>query len=385
MKAYLDNSATTKPHKSVVDIMVQAMTEFYGNPSSLHRLGVEAEKRIKSARRQVAKAMGSKEDEIVFTSGGTESNNLAILGSVESCKKKGNHIITSKIEHPSVLQVFKNLETKGFDVTYLDVDEYGTMDMEQFKNSLCDKTILVSIMHVNNEAGTIQPVQEINKLLRGQKEKPVLHVDAIQSFCKIKFSPEKLGADLLSISGHKIHGPKGVGALYVRKGTKLTPFLYGGNQETGMRSGTENVPGILGLGKAAEESSSNLEQKIDHLKLLKKRFTDLIIGEIESVKLNGFLDDRSAPHIVNISFLGIRGEVLLHTLEQDEIFVSTGSACSSRKNLKSHVLQAMKLSDEEIEGAVRFSFSYENTMDEIDFAAERIKHHVKDLRKIMKR
>ncbi|QEK13637.1 cysteine desulfurase [Crassaminicella thermophila] len=385
MEVYLDNSATTKPNIEVVNIMTKALTDYYGNPSSLHHKGVEVEKLIKTARKQLAKALGASEQEIIFTSGGTESNNMAIMGAIESKKRKGNRIITTKIEHPSVLNVYKNLETKGYEVIYLDVDSFGKINMEQLKESISEETILISIMHVNNEVGTIQPVEEIGKIIKNNNENFIFHVDAIQSFGKIKFTPKKIGAHLLSVSGHKIHGPKGIGALYIKKGLKMTPLIYGGNQETGIRSGTENTPGILGLGEAARCLYEDMDNKINKMWILKNKLIEGIKNEIHDIKINGFEKEGSAPHIANISFLGIRGEVLLHSLEQDGIYVSTGSACSSKKNTKSHVLKAMGLKDYEIEGAIRFSFSYNNTLEEIDYAIDKLKKHVKDIRKIVKR
>nr|WP_068557521.1 cysteine desulfurase family protein [Thermotalea metallivorans] len=385
MEVYLDNSATTKPMEEVVEIMVRALRDFYGNPSSLHRKGVEVEKLVKNARKQVAKALGVKDEEIIFTSGGTESNNLAILGAVEGNKRKGNRIITSRIEHPSVLNVFQHLETKGYEVIYLDVDEVGRVDLRQLKDHICDDTLLISLMHVNNEVGTIQPIEEIGRLLQHMKMKPIFHVDAIQSFGKVKFDPNKLGIDLVSVSGHKIHGPKGIGALYIRKGLKIAPIVFGGNQETGIRSGTENIPGILGLGVAAVHAFQHLSEHIRHMRFLRDRFLHRVKKEIDHIKINGLEGEGSAPHILNISFIGAKGEVLLHSLEQDGIYVSTGSACSSKKNVHSHVLKAMGLKNEEIEGAIRFSFAYHNTAEEIDFAVDRLKKHVADLRRIMMR
>ncbi|WZL74534.1 cysteine desulfurase family protein [Clostridiaceae bacterium 35-E11] len=385
MEVYLDNSATTKPSEEVVDIMMQSLTQYYGNPSSLHRKGVEVEKQVKNARRQVAKALGANEQAIIFTSGGTESNNLAIIGAVESQKRKGNVIITTKIEHPSVLNVFKSFENKGCQVIYLNVDRFGAIDVEQCKYHLSKDTILVSIMHVNNEVGTIQPVDQIGKLIKSCDTNALFHVDAIQSFGKIQFTPKKIGADFVSISGHKIHGPKGIGALYIKKNLHIKPLVYGGNQETGIRSGTENVPGILGLGVAAEDVYRNITHHINAIRCLKNRFIQRIKSEIDHIKINGLEEEGSAPHIANISFLGIRGEVLLHTLEQEGIYVSTGSACSSNKNSKSHVLKAMGMKDDEIEGAIRFSFSYNNTIEEIDYTVEQLKKHVVALRKIMMR
>lgn len=385
VEVYLDNSATTKPTEEVVEIMVRALRDFYGNSSSLHRKGVEVEKLVKNARKQVAKAFGAKDEEIIFTSGGTESNNLAILGAVEGNKRKGNRIITSRIEHPSVLNVFQHLETKGYEVIYLDVDEVGRIDFRQLQDYICDHTLLISLMHVNNEVGTIQPIEEIGRLLQHMKMKPIFHVDAIQSFGKVKFDPSKLGIDLVSVSGHKIHGPKGIGALYIRKGLKMAPIVFGGNQETGIRSGTENIPGILGLGVAAAHAFQHLSEHIRHMRSLRDRFLHRVKNEIDHIKINGLEGEGSAPHILNISFIGVKGEVLLHSLEQDGIYVSTGSACSSKKNAHSHVLRAMGLKNEEIEGAIRFSFAYHNTVEEIDFAVDRLKKHVDDLRRMMMR
>lgn len=385
MKVYLDNSATTKPSKEVVEIMIKALNEYYGNPSSLHHMGVEVEKLIKNARRQVGKALGVLEQEVFFTSGGTEANNIAILGSVEANKRKGNVVITTKLEHPSVMNVYKYLETKGFNVVYLDVDRYGKLEMDQLRSHLSEETILISIMHVNNEIGTIQPVKEISNLLKKEKLNTVFHMDAVQSFGKVPFNVAQLGVDLVSISGHKIHGPKGVGSLFKRKGLKLQPTIFGGNQESGIRSGTENTTGILGIGVAAENIYHNLNNNIERMSNLKNKFVEALKVELNDIRINSPENEDGAPHIVNISFLGTRGEVLLHSLEQDSIYVSTGSACSSKKDSKSHVLKAIGLSDEEIEGAIRFSFSYYNSMEEIDYVVDRLKKHVTELRKIMKR
>lgn len=383
MEIYLDNGATTKPRKEVIDIINKSFTEYYGNPSSLHKKGVEIEKMIRKARKQVAKALGADEGEIYFTSGGTESNNLAILGALEGNKRRGNHIITTKIEHPSVLNVFKVLEERGYDVTYLSVNKKGQIDVEELKNSIKDDTVLISIMYVNNEVGTIQPIEKISKMLSGMEKRPIFHVDAIQAFGKIKFSLKKLNVDLMSISGHKIHGPKGIGALYVKKGTKIKSIIFGGNQETGIRSGTENVHGILGLGVAAELVKKEFSENTNKMKKLKIRLFNGINENIDNIKVNGFIDEISAPHILNVSFLGIRGEVLLHSLEQDGIYVSTGSACSSKKKSFSHVLEEMGLSEKEMEGAIRISFSPYNTEEEIDYVIERLIFHVRELRKVI--
>ncbi|WIF94326.1 cysteine desulfurase family protein [Caminicella sporogenes] len=383
MEVYLDNAATTKPRKEVIDMMNKALVQYYANPSSLHKKGVEVEKLIKTARKQIAKALGSNEKEIYFTSGGTESNNLAILGSLEGNKRKGRHIITTKIEHPSVLNVFKYLEEKGYDVTYLSVDGDGKIDIEQFKNSINDDTAFISIMYVNNEVGTIQPIEEISSILKSMTNRPIFHVDAIQAFGKIKFNLKKLNVDLMSISGHKIHGPKGIGALYIKKGTKIKSIIFGGNQELGIRSGTENVPGIFGLGTASDLFKREFEENIKKMAKLKFKLLEGIKSNVKDIKINGTIGENSTPHILNISFKGIRGEVLLHSLEQDKIYVSTGSACSSRKKTYSHVLREMGLCEEEMEGAIRFSFSPFNTEEEIDYVIDRVTYRVAELRKVI--
>lgn len=386
MEVYLDNGATTRPSEEVIDIMLKSMRENYANPSSLHRKGVEIEKSIKRARKQISKALGVNEGEVYFTSGGTESNNLAILGALEGNKRKGNHIITTKIEHPSVLNVFNALEERGYDVSYLGVDRNGKIDVDELKSELRDETVLISIMYVNNEVGTVQPISEVAKIINRKKNKPLFHVDAIQAFGKIKFNIKKLNVDLMSISGHKIHGPKGIGALYVKKGIKIKSMIYGGNQELGLRSGTENVPGILGLGIAAELVKNDFEFNAKKMEELKTRLLNGIQNNLEQIKVNGDALQGTAPHILNISFEGIRGEVLLHTLEQDGIYVSTGSACSSnKKKTFSHVLKEMDLTEDQMEGAIRFSLSPNNTEEEIDYTIERLKHIVKDLRKVIAR
>ncbi|WP_432664031.1 cysteine desulfurase family protein [Wukongibacter baidiensis] len=386
MEAYLDNGATTRPNEEVIDIMVKSMREDYGNPSSLHRKGVEIEKLIKRARKQVAKAIGAGEGEVYFTSGGTESNNLAILGVLEGNKRKGNHIITTKIEHPSVLNVFNALEESGYEVSYLSVDKNGQISIDELKNVLRDETVLISIMYVNNEVGAIQPISEVTKVINSRKNKPLLHVDAIQAFGKIKLNVKKQNIDLMSISGHKIHGPKGIGALYVKKGIKIKSMIFGGNQELGLRSGTENVPGILGLGVAAEWVKKDFESNTKKMNELKIRLLNGIQNNLQQVKVNGDSLEGTAPHILNISFEGIRGEVLLHTLEQEGIYVSTGSACSSnKKKAFSHVLKEMALTEDQMEGAIRFSLSPHNTVEEIDYTIDKLKYIVEDLRKVIAR
>lgn len=385
MEVYLDNAATTKPSKEVIDIINKSFTEYYGNPSSLHKKGVEIEKMIKKARRQVAKALRAEDGEIYFTSGGTESNNLAIMGALEANKRKGKHIITTRIEHASVLNVFNELENRGYDVTYLNVDENGLIDIKDFKRSLRSDTALISIMYVNNEVGSIQPIKEISKEIKAINKRPIFHVDGIQAFGKIDINLKKLNIDLLSISGHKLHGPKGIGALYANKNTKIKSLFFGGNQELGIRSGTENVPGILALGVTAEMAHKNLKNNSEKLMNLRNRMIEGVIQRIDNIKINGMKGEGAAPHILNISFIGIKGEVLLHTLEQDGIFVSTGSACSSRKKTYSYVLKNMGLTEKELEGAIRFSFSMFNSEGDIDYALDRLKIRVDELRKVMER
>ncbi|AFK86561.1 MULTISPECIES: cysteine desulfurase family protein [Thermoanaerobacterium] len=384
MEVYLDNSATTKVRREVVEKMVEAMEVEYGNPSSVHRKGYNAEKILSKSREDVAKLLGCESHEVFFTSGGTESNNLAIRGIVHSMKRNGNHLITTKIEHPSVLNVMKQLEEEGFDVTYLNVDNHGYVDLDELKNAINDRTILMSIMAANNEIGTIEPLDEIAKLKR-MKDKFYFHVDGVQAVGKINIDLKNIDIDLLSISGHKMHGPKGIGALYVKKGTKIKPILYGGGQEANLRSGTENMPGIVGLGEACRFMKDNFIEYEGKLRALKKRLYDGIKSEIPDIHLNGPDIDDGAPQILNISFLGVRGEVLLHALEEKGIYVSTGSACSSHKNTESHVLKAIGLSHEYIEGAIRFSLSVFNTEEEIDYAIQVLKEKVNFLRRYKRR
>jgi len=382
MFVYLDNSATTKPYKEVIDQTVRYMEAEYGNPSSLHRMGITAEKAMKEARKSVAASFGAKDEEIFFTSGGTEADNTAIFGAVQARKRRGNKIVTSQIEHPAVLESCKKLEESGFRVDYIPVDRNGLIDMQALENALDGQTILVTVMQVNNEVGSIQPIPEISTLRKRVGDKLgteiLLHTDAVQSYGKLPIQLN--GVDLLSISGHKIHGPKGVGALYVRKGFNLQPYIIGGGQERGMRSGTENVPAVAGLGVAAELSRKNLIKRIETMRKVKTYLTEGIRAEIPDVRFNSMPEGSSS--ILNVSFLGTRGEVLLHTLEQAEIYVSTGSACSSRKKGQSHVLKAMGLSDAEIEGAIRFSFCEFNTTEEMDYVLAQLKNAVQKFRKL---
>lgn len=385
MIVYLDNSATTRPRDEVIEEMNYMLKTCYGNPSSLHHLGFQAEKKVEEARRVNANFLKVRSDEIYFTSGGTESNNLAVQGIINKNRRLGNHIITTKIEHSSVLNIMKFYEDKGFIITYLNVDENGFIDLEEFKESLNDSTILVSIMLVNNELGTIEPINQVREIMKEKNSKALLHIDGIQAFGKIPLNLGRWNVDTFSFSSHKVYGPKGVGGLYIKKDVLLEPIIFGGNQEEGLRSGTENVPGIVGMGKAVEIINSNFESENKYVFHLKRYFIEKISKEISNIKVNSLIDDRFSPYIVNISFLDIRGEVLLHYLEDKGIYVSTASACSSHGKGKSHVLQAIGFNDKEIEGTIRFSFSYSNTLEEIDYVVEEIKKSVEEIRKITKR
>lgn len=382
MDIYLDNSATTKPYEEVIQKMVYALSTDYANPSSLHKKGIEVEKNIKAIRQGIARTIGAKDKEIYFTSGGTESNNTIIRGVANLYKKRKNHIISTEIEHPSVLATLKDLENEGFEVTYLKVNKEGIVDIEKFKSSIKETTSLVTIMHVNNEIGSIQPILEIGKYLKSLKEKIYLHVDAVQSYGKINFRPSKYNIDFMSVSGHKIHGPKGIGFMYIKENNRLKPLLTGGGQEVDLRSGTENVPGIYGIGEAIKIINNGLNEKIEKMNKLKNMLKEGLIDNVEDIKINS--TDEGVCHILNVSFKDVKGEVLLHYLEQKGVYVSTGSACSSKKK-GSHVLNAIGLSKDEIEGAIRFSLSDMNTEEDILEAIKIVKDSVSDLRMIIRR
>ena len=319
MEAYLDNSATTRVSEDVKDIMVKVMTEEYGNPSSLHMKGVEAEHYVREAREKIAKILKVNEKEILFTSGGTESNNTALIGTAMANKRKGNHIITSSIEHASVGSPLKYLEKQGFNVTWLPVDKDGKVNPEDVREAICDETILVSVMYVNNEIGAIQPIDEIADVIAQKKPDVIFHVDAIQAFGKMPIYPKRQKIDLMSVSGHKIHGPKGTGFLYIKDKTKINPIIFGGGQEKGMRSGTENVPGIAGLGVACDNADNNISGRIEEMYELKDYFIDRI-SSLEDITVNSKKGHEGAPHIVSVSFRGVRSEVLLHSLEDKNIY-----------------------------------------------------------------
>lgn len=373
MEAYLDNSATTRCSDRACQLMVDLLTKDYGNPSSLHMKGIEAERFVETAKKKIAKTLRVSEKEIIFTSGGTESNNLAIIGAAMANRRAGNHIITTSIEHASVENPMEFLKEQGFDITYLSVDENGIISLEELEEAVTEQTILVSMMQVNNEIGAIEPVAEAAELIKKKNPDTLIHVDAIQSYGKMFIYPKKLGIDMLSVSGHKIHGPKGSGFLWVKEKTKLKPLILGGGQQKGMRSGTENVPAIAGLGEAAEEIYENLDEKRAHLYGLKQRFIDGI-EKLEGTHVNGKTGEDSAPHIVSVSFEGIRSEVLLHSLEDRGIYVSSGSACSSNnhagKQKGSKTLRNIHLKENLLDSTLRFSFSVHTTEEEIDYALE---------------
>lgn len=379
MEAYLDNSATTRAFDEVKDLMVKTMQEDYGNPSSMHLKGVDAEKYIKEAKLRIAKTLKVDEKEIVFTSGGTECNNLAIIGTAMANKRAGKHIITTAVEHASVSATMEYLKEQGFDITYLPVNAEGVIDINNLRNAITDETILVSVMYVNNEVGSVMPVKEIANAIAEINPKIIFHVDAIQAYGKYEIYPRRMGIDLLSVSGHKIHGPKGSGFLYIKDKTKINPIIFGGGQQKGMRSGTENVPGIAGIGLASELVYKNFKENIDKLYELKDYMIDEL-SKIEDVKINSTKGRDSAPQIVNASFVGVRSEVLLHSLEDRNVFVSAGSACSTNKHVESATLKAMGLKKEEIDSAIRFSFCIFTNKEEIDYALDNIRELLPKLR-----
>ena len=379
-EVYLDNSATTRCSERAKDLMVKVLMEDYGNPSSLQMKGVEAENYIKEAKKKIAKTLKVDEKEILFTSGGTESNNTALIGAALANKRAGNHIITTSIEHASVSAVAGYLEELGFRVTYLKVDADGIISLDELREAVCEDTILVSMMMVNNEIGAVEPIEEAIKVIKEKNPNTLVHVDAIQAYGKYRIFPKKLGIDMLSVSGHKIHAPKGTGFLFIKDKTKVKPLIYGGGQQKGMRSGTENVPGVAALGEAAEEIYENFEEKIDHLYQIKQRFVEGVL-KIEGVSVNGKTGRDSAPQIVSVSIDGVRSEVVLHTLEDRKIYVSAGSACSSNKPSVSHTLTNIGLKGSLLDSTIRFSFSVHTTEEEIDYALEVMNEVVPKLRR----
>ena len=369
MEVYLDNSATTRCFDEVAELMTKIMCEDYGNPSSLHRKGVQAEQYIRYAKETIAKNLKVNEKEIFFTSGGTESDNLALRGCAYANCRAGRHLITTQIEHPAILQTMKQLEEEGFRVTYIPVDEKGCIRPEDLQRAITGETILVSIMHTNNEVGSLQPIEEAGALIKRMNPRILFHVDAVQGYGKFRILPKKMHIDLLSVSGHKIHGPKGIGFLYVDEKVKIKPILFGGGQQNGLRSGTENVPAIAGLAKAIEIVYSKLDREVEELYQIKEAFVEGV-KQIPDVFVNGHSGRDGAPHVVSVSFQGVRSEVLLHALEDKGVYVSAGSACSAHKPQPSATLQAMGIDKELLGSTIRFSFSVFTTMDEISYTLQ---------------
>ena len=377
---YLDNAATTRPDPAVVAAMVGVLTEGYGNPSSLHGKGVEAERRVAEARAQIASGLGVAAPSVLFTSGGTEANNLAILGTARAYQNRGRHLITAAIEHSSVLECLRSLEGEGFTLTVLPVDSAGRVDPDEVRRAIRPETALVSVMAVNNEVGTVQPIAGIARAVRaarGSGRLPLLHVDAVQAFGRVPLDAGEI--DLLTISAHKVHGPKGIGALIVRPGVRLRPLLHGGDQQGGIRPGTENVPGIVGFGEAARRLRETGGEAISHQQRVRARLVERVAA-IEGVAVNGPAGDGAAPHILNLRIRGVRGETLVHRLEQDAVYVSTGSACHARDPRPSHVLVAMGLGREEALSSIRISLARTTTVEEVDAASDATARAIAELR-----
>ena len=384
MRVYFDNSASTKVADSVIEVMIKTMREDYGNPSAKHMMGVVAEKYVKEATRMIAKTLKVEEKEILFTSGGTESNNIALIGGALANRRRGKHIISTAIEHPAVYEPLGKLVELGFEVTILPVDRAGHICLEELKNAIREDTIIVSTMYVNNEVGAVEPVEEIAKIVHEKNPDCLYHVDAIQGYGKYKIQPKKQGIDLMSVSGHKLHGPKGVGFLYIQKDAKVNPILFGGGQQRGMRSGTINVPGIAGMGEAARLAYEHFDEKIEKMIAIKDYLMDQL-EKMEGIHLNSFRGTQSAPHILSVSVQGVRAEVLLHALEDREIYVSSGSACSSNHPGISGTLKEIGLEDEFLDSTVRISLCSENTLEEADYFLGTLKELLPMLRRFTRK
>lgn len=381
MEIYLDNSATTRCYPEVGELVYKVMCKDYGNPSSMHKKGVEAEHYIKDSKENIAKILKVNAKEIVFTSGGTESDNLALIGAARANRRAGNHLITTSIEHPAILNTMRHLEEEeGFRVTYLPVDAGGRMKLDALKEALCEETILVSAMYVNNEVGSVQPIEEAVKMVKQYNPKILFHSDAVQGFGKYHIYPKRLGIDMLSASGHKIHGPKGTGFLYLSDKVKIAPIAYGGGQQKNIRSGTENVPGIAGLGLASKMIYRDLDMKVALMRELKAHFLKGL-EKLEDTTVHGVTDENSAPHIISVGIAGVRSEVLLHALEDKGIYVSSGSACASNHPAISGVLKGIGAASEYLDATIRISMSEFTTKEEIDYTLETLYNCVSMLRK----
>lgn len=378
MNVYFDNSATTKPYDEVIEAVSKGMKEYFGNPSSLHKIGMNCEKRLNEAREYFASTIKCNKEEIYFTSGGSEGNNLILKGLL----KPGHHFITTAFEHHSIISTCKQLEEKGVKVTYLDVDSEGRISLEDLEEAITKDTVLVSIMQVNNEIGVIQDIEAIGKLIKERSSRAKFHVDAVQGYGKLPIDVNKSNLDFLTVASHKIHGPKGVGFIYIKKGIILNSLISGGSQEKGIRAGTENLSGIIGFEKAAQMTFEEMESRYDKVLELKKYFVERL-NEIKDIRINGEIDGFS-PYILNVSFLGVRAEVLLHLLEEQNIYVATGSACTSKSSAAhgSYVIKSLGLSNKEVESAIRFSFSYENTKEEVDYTIDVLKKSLMFLRRV---
>lgn len=381
---YFDNAATTRAADEVAERVRYMLLENFGNPSAQSMMGVRAENELNDARKIMAKSINALPEEIYFTSGGTEDDNWAIFGTAEGYKRSGKHMITTSIEHPAVAEPMERLRQKGWDITVLDVDKNGYIDLDALRDSIRDDTVLVSTILINNEVGTIQDVVSIGRIIKEKNPNTLFHADAVQAFGKYPIDVRKMNIDMLSMSGHKIHGPKGVGFFYMKKGLKVRPIIYGGGQERGQRSATENTPGIAGLAKAVELAMENMDASHEKVMEVKRTLAEGILRDIPKTHINGPSIEEASPYVLNVSFNGLRSEVLLHALEEKEIYVSAGSACSSKKKGGSHVLRSLGLSEERIEGAIRFSFCRYNTVEEALFCLEILKEKTAFLRKYMR-
>lgn len=384
MQVYLDNSATTRCYDSVRDVVGKVMCEEYGNPSSVHNMGFAAEKYITWSKEVLAGIMKVQTKELYFTSGGTESDNIALQGVARANKRAGKHIITTGIEHPAILNTAIYLEEEGFEVTFLSVDDKGLISLDELEQSLRPDTILVSIMHVNNEIGTVLPIEDASRIIKKYNRNIIFHVDAVQGFGKYRIMPKRMGVDIVSVSGHKIHGPKGSGLLYVDSKVKISPIMFGGEQQSNLRSGTENVPGIAGLATAAKEIYKNMDMNHRRMRELKEYLMESIL-ELDDVQIHGQTGVNSAPHILSVGFAGVRSEVLLHTLEERGIYVSAGSACASNHPGISGVLRSIGVEQKYIESTIRFSLSEFTTKEEIDYTVETLYNCIPMLRRFNRR